>query len=69
VPRELNQFGLEMDFDVGVVVNRGLEFMEKFLRVRAFQGKVELPGQAPQGALPFHQVGVKALVRQGQGSA
>ena len=69
VPRELHQFGLEVDFDVGVVVNRGLELVEKFLGVRAFQGEIQLPGQAPQGALPFHQVGVKALVRQGQGRA
>ena len=36
VPRELNQFGLDMDFDVGVAVDRGLELVEKFLRVRAF---------------------------------
>ena len=67
MPRELNQFGLGMDFDIGVAVDRGLELVEKFLRVRAFQGKEQLPGQAPQGVLPFHQVGVKALVRQGQG--
>ncbi len=55
-----------MDLDVGVAINRGLHLVEKFLGVRAFQGKKQIPGQAAQGVLPLHQVGVKALVRQGQ---
>ena len=69
MPREFKQFGLYMDFDVGAAVDRGLEQVQEFLRVRTFQGKVQFPGEAAQGILPFHQVGVKALVRQGQGGA
>ncbi len=66
VPFDPQQFGLDMHFNVGVVVDRGLELVEEFLGVRAFQGKKQLPGQAPESALPFHQIGVKTLVRQGQ---
>jgi hypothetical protein len=66
VPLNLHQFRLEMNLNIRMVVSRRLEFMQKILRVRAFQGKKQLPGQPSQRTFPFHQIGVEALIRQGQ---